>query len=64
MGFDRPRDESEFSKRHAPDLQENPLVDLIGAVFLQIGVNPYWIVAFAKPICKAWPQLVAYASGR
>ena len=61
MGFDRPRDESEFSRRDDLDLQENLLVDLVGAVFLPIGQAPYWIVVFAKPICIAWPQLVAYA---
>jgi hypothetical protein len=37
MEFDRPRDESEFSRRHDPDLQENSLVDLIGAVSCQSG---------------------------
>jgi hypothetical protein len=33
MGFDRPKDESEFSRRHDLDLQENLLLDLIDAVF-------------------------------
>jgi hypothetical protein len=28
-----------FRNATAPDLEENPLVDLIGAVFLQIGLN-------------------------
>ena len=37
-----------FRNATAPDLQENPLVDLIGAVFLQIGVNPYWIVGLSR----------------
>jgi len=53
-----------LSRRHDLYLQENLLVDLVGAVFLPIGQAPYWIVVFAKPICIAWPQLVAYASGR